>query len=164
MDLVTFITKSQCECLNGSDDHTLEHALTADDGFLQSDCDEQLIISITFNQAVKIHSLRIKAPIDKGPKNLRIFINQLRTLDFDLADSYTSVQDLQLKPEDLEGNLINLRFVKFQNVQNVQFFIKDNQSGGDITEIVHFAIIGSPINTTNMGDFKRVAGKKGESH
>jgi hypothetical protein len=55
----------------------------------------QLIISIAFNQAVKIHSLKVKAPADKGPKTIRIFINQPRTLDFDLADSYTSVQDLE---------------------------------------------------------------------
>lgn len=70
----------------------------------------------------------------------------------------------RLKPEDLEGNPINLRYVKFQNVQNIQLFIKDNQSGGEVTQIDHLACIGSPISTTNMGDFKRVAGKKGESH
>lgn len=55
----------------------------------------QLIISISFTQAVKIHSLKIKAPKDKGPKDIKIFINQPRTLDFDLADSYTSVQELE---------------------------------------------------------------------
>ncbi|XP_044264016.1 thioredoxin-like protein 1 [Tribolium madens] len=164
MDLQPFIMKAQCECLNESDEHSLEHCLNSGGGYLQSDCDEQLIISIAFNQAVKIHSLKIKAPADKGPKNVRIFINQPRTLDFDLADGYTSVQDLELTPEDLEGNPVNLRYVKFQNVQNVQFFIKDNQSGGEVTQIDHLAIIGSPISTTNMGDFKRVAGKKGESH
>jgi hypothetical protein len=43
-------------------------------------------------------------------------------------------------------------------------FIKDNQNNTDTTQIDHLAIIGSPISTTNMGDFKRVAGKKGESH
>lgn len=64
----------------------------------------------------------------------------------------------------MEGNPVNLRYVKFQNVQNIQFFMKDNQSGEEITQIDHLVIIGSPINTTNMGDFKRVAGKKGESH
>lgn len=69
-----------------------------------------------------------------------------------------------MKPEDLEGNPINLRYVKFQNVNNIQFFVKDNQSGDEITQIDYLAIIGSPISTTNMGDFKRVAGKKGESH
>ncbi|KAF5274783.1 hypothetical protein FQR65_LT00366 [Abscondita terminalis] len=164
MDLSPFILKANCECLNEHDDHPFTHCLQAGGGFLQSDCDEQLILSISFNQAVKIHSLRIKAPSDKGPKNIKIFINQPHTLDFDLADSYGSVQDLQLTPADLEGNPVLLRFVKFQNVQNIQFFIKDNQIGGEITQIDHFVIVGSPINTTNMGDFKRVAGKKGESH
>lgn len=64
----------------------------------------------------------------------------------------------------MEGDPINLRYVKFQNVQNIQFFVKDNLSGGEITQIDHLAIIGSPISTTNMGDFKRLVGKKGESH
>lgn len=95
MDLSPFIMKAQCECLNESDEHPLAHALTSGGGYLESDCDEQLIISITFNQSVKIHSLKVKGPTDKGPKNIRIFINQPRTLDFDLADSYTSVQDLE---------------------------------------------------------------------
>lgn len=71
---------------------------------------------------------------------------------------------LRFKPEDLEGNPVNLRYVKFQNVNNIQLFIKDNQSGDEVTQIDNLAIIGSPISTTNMGDFKRVAGKKGESH
>ena len=66
--------------------------------------------------------------------------------------------------EDLEGNPVNLRYVKFQNVTNIQVFVKDNQSGDEVTQIDHFAVIGTPISTTNMGDFKRVVGKKGESH
>ena len=55
----------------------------------------QLIISITFTQAVKVHSLKIKAPQDKGPKTMKLFINQPRTLDFDMADSYQATQELQ---------------------------------------------------------------------
>lgn len=74
------------------------------------------------------------------------------------------LRSCRLTPEDLEGNPVNLRYVKFQNVQNIQFFIKDNQSGGEVTQMYHFVLIGSPICTTNMGDFKRIAGKKGESH
>ncbi|KDR11479.1 thioredoxin-like protein 1 [Zootermopsis nevadensis] len=164
MDLSTFIHKQQCECLNESDDHPFAHCLTNNGGYLESDCDEQLIISITFTQAVKVHSLKIKAPQDKGPKTIKLFINQPRTLDFDMADSYQAVQELQLTPEDLEGMPVNLRYVKFQNVQNIQLFIKDNQEGNDTTHIDHITFIGSPISTTNMGEFKRVAGKKGESH
>lgn len=114
MDLSPFILKNSCECLNEDDDHPFSHCLEPKGGFLQSDCDEQvrldsvchgplnaapflfqLIISVAFNQAVKIHSLKVKAPADKGPKRIKIFINQPKTLDFDLAESYTSVQDLE---------------------------------------------------------------------
>lgn len=42
MDLSPFISKSQCECLNESDDHPLAGCLTPGGGFLQSDCDEQV--------------------------------------------------------------------------------------------------------------------------
>lgn len=94
MDLNSFIAKNQCECLNESDDHPLTHCLTSSGGYLQSDVDEQLIISITFNQAVKIHSIIIKAPSSSGPKDVKVFINQPRTIDFDMGESCNSVQDL----------------------------------------------------------------------
>ncbi|KFM72227.1 Thioredoxin-like protein 1, partial [Stegodyphus mimosarum] len=165
IDLVNFISKSACECLNDSDDHPFENCLTAGNNYLESDCDEQLIMSYGFNQAVKLHSLKISAPEENGPKTLKLFINQPRTLDFDQADSSEPVQILELKPEDLSGeNLIPLKYVKFQNVQNLQIFVKDNQTGAETTRINHLAIIGSTISMTNMSDFKRVAGKKGESH
>jgi len=163
MDLNTFLSKNLCECLNEDDEHPYSHCLTSGGGFLQSDCDEQLILALAYNQAVKLHSIKIKAPKDKGPKTVRIFINQPNTLDFDKADSMTSTQDLELTPGQLDGSIIPLKFVKYQNVQSVQFFIKDNQDGGEITQIDHLAVIGTPISTTNMNDFKRVAGKKGEA-
>ncbi|KAH8302840.1 hypothetical protein KR044_011076 [Drosophila immigrans] len=165
MELNTFISKQECECLNESDDHNLKHALASAGGYLQSDCDEQLIMSITFNQAVKIHSLKFKAPPQLGPKEVKLFINQPRTIDFDMAESMSSVQELTLAEKELEnGQPVNLRYVKFQNVQNIQLFVKNNQSGGDVTQIDYIGFIGSPIITTKMNDFKRVSGKKGESH
>jgi thioredoxin len=119
MDLASFINKSGCECLNEADDHVLEDALTKQ-GYLESDCDEQLIISIAFNQVVKVHSLRIHGPEDIGPKTIKLFINQPKTLDFDSADSMEAVQLLDLTPDLLQENaVIPLRFVKFQNVSNI---------------------------------------------
>lgn len=163
MDLATFVDKKESECLNEDDDHPYDHCLTSGGGFLQSDCDEQLILALAFNQGVKIHSLKIKAPKDKGPKTLRIFMNQPNTLDFDKADSMAATQDLSITSNQLDGEVIPLKFVKYQNVINLQFFFKDNQEGGEVTQIDHLAIIGSPIDTTNMKEFKRVAGKKGET-
>lgn len=94
MDLSSFIMKQQCECLNESDYHTFPQCLNSDNGYLQSDEDEQLIMSIAFSQPVKVHSLKIKAPAENGPKNIKLFINQPRTIDFEMASSNTSVQDL----------------------------------------------------------------------
>lgn len=164
VDLSSCINKSSCECLNDSDDHPFANSLTSGDSYLESDCDEQLILSYGFNQSVKLHSLKIEAPEDNGPKTLKLFINLPRTLDFDQADTMEPVQTLVLQPSDLNGGLVPLRYVKFQNVQNLQIFVKDNLSGAETTRINHIGIIGSPISVTNMGDFKRVAGKKGESH
>lgn len=158
------ISTARSECLNENDDHPYAHALTPGGGFLESDCDEQLLMALEFNQPVKVHSIKIRAPEDKGPKNVRLFINQPNTLDFDKADGMVSTQDLQLTPDRLDGSPIGLRFVKFQNVQNLHLFIKDNQEGGEVTQIDYLSIIGQPISTTNMSEFKRVAGKKGEAH
>lgn len=95
MDLNVFVSKTECECLNEADDHPMENCLTATaNKSLQSDCDEQLILSITFNQVVKIHSIKFKGPEQTGPKEVKLFINQPRTIDFDMGESQTATQDL----------------------------------------------------------------------
>ena len=165
MDLGSFISSKGCECLNESDEHTLEHGLSSKGGYLESDCDEQLIINLEFSQNVKLHSLMMYAPEDKGPKTIKIFQNLTKSLDFDSAESMAGSQEFELTAADVkEGALIPLRYVKFQNVGSVTIFVKDNLGGGDVTQIDHLSFVGTPVGTTNMTDFKRVAGKKGESH
>jgi hypothetical protein len=91
-------------------------------------------------------------------------MNQPTTVDFDKAVGMTSTQDITLTPAQLDsGELIPLKFVKFQNVQNLQLFMRDNQEGEEVTVVDQLHIIGCPIDATNMKDFKRVAGKAGES-
>ena len=82
MDIGTFISKNECEALNEADDHNLEHALVNGAGYMASDVDEQLIISLTFNQAVKIHSLKLKAPVEHGPKNIKVGLFHLKRIKF----------------------------------------------------------------------------------
>ncbi|KAJ6224167.1 hypothetical protein RDWZM_002712 [Blomia tropicalis] len=166
LDLSSFINQSQSECLNESDTNNLKHALLAGSGFyLESDCDEQLIINLAFNQPVKLHSLKLLAPAENGPKSIKLFINQPRTLDFDQATSMEAVQKIDVDCNDLVNSTpIPLRFVKFQNVQNLIMFVENNQNNSEVTRIDNISFIGSPINATNMSDFKRTTGKKGESH
>ena len=46
----------------------------------------------------------------------------------------------------------------------VQIFVKDNQGGEETTVISHIGLFGSPLDATNMSEFKRVSGEKGERH
>lgn len=159
-----FINKPGSECLNQDSKHTLEAIFTDSEHYLESDCDEQLIVSLAFNQAVRIHSLRFRSPTDgRGPKTIRLFINRSSTMDFDEAARLEPTQTLILTPTDLaENKPIPLRFVKFQNITNLTLFIQDNQGGTDTTAIAHLDVIGGLREAANMSDFKRVAGKAGE--
>jgi hypothetical protein len=46
----------------------------------------------------------------------------------------------------------------------VAVFVEDNQGGDDVSALTYFEFIGTPRDTTNMAEFKRVAGEKGEAH
>jgi len=165
-DLKPFFLSAGCNCLNESDDHTHANIFDDNDTYLESDCDEQLILTIEFNQAVKVHSLKINAPNDgKGPKLIKLFVNQPSSVDFDQAERMEGVQKIDLTEDDISGSkVIPLRFVKFQNVTNLVIFVANNQGDEETTVLKYLKIIGAPLGATNMTEFKRVAGKAGESH
>ena len=50
VSLNTHLDMCGSECLNMSDDHPLDNCLQDNSARLKSDCDEQLIISLAFNQ------------------------------------------------------------------------------------------------------------------
>ncbi|VTJ86833.1 Hypothetical predicted protein, partial [Marmota monax] len=58
MDLMPFINKTDCECLNESNEHDFDNCLQKDMTFLEVDSDEQLLISVAFNQSVKLYSMK----------------------------------------------------------------------------------------------------------
>lgn len=71
--LNTYIDKTKSECLNEADDHPFTDVLVAGPEVLQSDCDEQLILFLTFSQSVKLHSLLFKAAQGKTGMELCCF-------------------------------------------------------------------------------------------
>ena len=122
LDLCTaeMLNISNCECLNESDDHPLANFLKTGSAYLESDCDGQLILNLTFRQLVKLQSISIKAPSDKGPRKLRLFVNQPCTIGFDQASSMEAVQELVFTKDQLtKGTPVSLHLVKFQNVSNL---------------------------------------------
>ncbi|KAH7721513.1 Thioredoxin family protein [Aphelenchoides avenae] len=158
IDLTSFIAENGLECLNEDDHHPLRHLL-AGQGPLISDVDEQLIIALPFSQPVKIHSIAVKGRGENAPKTVKVFINTPNTIDFDKAQSALPVQQLDFS----EGDLQQLQFVKFQKVHKVELFIENNVGGSEKTIVEDLKLYGSPLQATDMKEFKRVAGKAGEA-
>ncbi|KAA3672309.1 uncharacterized protein DEA37_0006417 [Paragonimus westermani] len=166
-DLSPYLEITQCECLNEDDAHPISNVLRAEpsDSYLLSDTDAQLVIFITFSQFVKLRSIQLNGPEDCGPKTVKLFLNQTSTPDFSACESAEAVQTFKLEPKDLtDGAVLALNYVKFQKVTTLTIFVADNQEGTDVTRINKLRFFGSPVNTTNMQNFKRVAGKTGEGH
>src|SRR5690606_30258605 len=94
---------------------------------------------IPFNQAVKLHSIKILAPkgmsifsivfctlfplpchSDQAPATIRTFVNLPNTPSFDEAESMAPVETIELGEADYETNGITpLRFVKYQSVHSL---------------------------------------------
>lgn len=56
----------------------------------------------------------------QGPKYVKIFINLPRSMDFEEAERSEPTQALELTADDIkEDGIIQLRYVKFQNVNSV---------------------------------------------
>ncbi|CAG0913855.1 unnamed protein product [Notodromas monacha] len=160
LDLTSYISKSESECLNDHDEHPWINALEASEDFCST-----MIFNITFNTHVKLHSILLQAPEENGPKVIKLFTNLALPLDFDSALGSTPTQELTFTPEELvAGKPIQLKFVKFQNVNCLTIFVQNNVGEQEVTRINRLVLFGTPITTTHMDDFKRVAGKPGESH
>ncbi|KAH0512873.1 Thioredoxin-like protein 1 [Microtus ochrogaster] len=166
MDLMPFINKAGCECLNESDEHGFDNCLRKDMSFLESDCDEQLLITVAFNQPVKLYSMKFQGPDNgQGPKYVKIFINLPRSMDFEEAERSEPTQALELTEDDIkEDGIVPLRYVKFQNVNSVTLFVQSNQGEEETTRISYFTFIGTPVQATNMNDFKRGSQKESQHH
>ncbi len=121
----------------------------------------QLLVRIAFNGKVKLHSFQIDAPADgRAPRLVKFFANRIG-LDFGDAEDTDAEQAEELEPEQL-GAKLPLKFVKFQNVDTLTVFVGSNQSGGDVTALSGLRLWGTSNAGMSMGDFKRVAGEKGE--
>jgi len=166
----SFINKSEFECLNEDSGNPGINCLTTDSAAVtKSDCDEQLLLRIGFQQPVKLHSIRVdpsqSGGVEEAPKELLFYANVSSSVDFDTVESCPLSQQITLEKDDvMNGKVLELKYVKFQNVSSLTVFIKSNFGGGDVTSLKLLALYGIPVNQTNMNEFKRVAGKAGEAH
>ncbi|KAL1931098.1 hypothetical protein VTP01DRAFT_10235 [Rhizomucor pusillus] len=156
IDLTDHVTPNQIDALNQKEEHNVRNIFKSDDSYIESDVDEQLIITVPFNQPVKIHSIKLKANnLNQAPKTIKIYANR-QNIGFDEADSIQETQTIELQESDYEENaVINLRFVKFQNVNQLVLFVVDNLGDEETTQLQQLIFIGSPIEATNMSNLKK---------
>lgn len=74
-------------------------------------------------------------------------------LGFEDAEQVDPTQTLHLTTEDMKKP-IALKFVKYQRVNSLTIFIEDNQ-GGEVTALGGLRLVGRPVVSTNMNDFKK---------
>ena len=157
-DLIEQIELPQCQCLNAASEHTLRHCLEAEQReeagtYLESDADEELLITLKFMQAVRISGLIVSTAsgsADSAPKNLKLFVNKVG-LDFDSARSDKCVQEVELtKSEVVGGARVELRFVNFQGVQELGIFVGSNQGDEELTRISKLVVLGELVQHSGM--------------
>ncbi|KAI0256532.1 PITH domain-containing protein [Lactifluus subvellereus] len=151
--LLEYLDLSQLNCLNEDDDHSLKSILSdktrnISDSYLLSDADEQLLLNIHFNQAVRVRSVILHtSDPQKGPKLIKLLVNRnaIGFEDVEDAEEPEVAQVLEL-PEDSikEGRPINLRFVRFQSVNSLHIFVNSNHGGEETTRLDAIDILGVP--------------------
>ncbi|WVQ83935.1 thioredoxin [Cryptococcus sp. DSM 104549] len=147
--LLRHITSKGLNCLNESTDHPLSSILGPDKGprgtsYLESDVDPELLISIPFQDPVRLRAISIFSGISppQAPKTIKLFINQ-PNIGFDDTESVAAAQEFELTPDQVKGDKIELRFVRFQNVRSLHILVKDNQEDEETTRIDSIDIFGT---------------------
>jgi len=157
-DMNGCITQSEVTCLNEDPSHTHANLFIGDELlYLQSDADEQLLISIPFGQTVKLKGISLVAPDNEGaPTTVKLFINQ-PSMDFSDAEDNTPTQVLELTPDDLTVDArTDLNYVKFQYVDHITVFIEANKGDVDNSVLSSLHFFGKTIHNFDMGNLKKV--------
>mmetsp|Transcript_14397 Transcript_14397/g.29260 ORF Transcript_14397/g.29260 Transcript_14397/m.29260 type:complete len:195 (-) Transcript_14397:605-1189(-) len=161
VDLSDKLDKTQCYCRNENAAYPWGNLFIGDSRLsLQSDADEQLILHLTFQEFVKVKSIKFTefnrgANPDMNPVKVHIHVNR-NNLGFEDIEDVDPAQTITLTASDLQetSDPIELYYVKFQRVKSLTFYIEDN-AGGDVTALGGLRIMGRTVATTNMNDFKK---------
>jgi len=160
-DLNDMIDKSRCYARNESSQYPWTNLLIGDTRLgCKSDADEQLILHVEFQEFIKVHSIKLtefnlgRDP-SETPTIIKLYVNRCN-MGFEDVEDVDPTQVLELTAADLkeDADPIKLKFVKFQRVKSITFFIEEND-GGDVSALGGLQFIGRTVATTNMKDFKK---------
>ena len=161
LDLSVKIDKSACYARNEHPNFPMSNLFIGDSRLgCKSDADEQIILHVAFQEFVKIKTIKFTefnngADPESNPTKVYVFVNR-ENLGFEDIQDVDPTQTFELTAEDLResSNPLPTKFVKFQRVRTLTFFIEDNQ-GSEVTALGSLRLMGRPVATTNMSDFKK---------
>ncbi|KAM0666154.1 hypothetical protein ACQRIT_004875 [Beauveria bassiana] len=116
---------------------------------LESDADEQLLMTVPFTAQVKLHAILIRtSPAACAPKTLSLFVNQ-DGLDFEAAEESDPVQRLELaQTSDVQE--IPVKRALFGRVQRLGLFFSDNFGDGE-EDVTRISYVGFKGEWTRLG-------------
>ncbi|KAA8577314.1 hypothetical protein EYC84_007283 [Monilinia fructicola] len=134
-----------------------------------SDTDEQLMLFVPFQSTLKVHTIQITSlpsasnddddETPMRPKTIQIYTNRAHIVGFDEAEDLPSTQSITLEAKDWDSTgtaTISLRFVKFQNVTSLVFFIVDGDGDGDKVRLDRIRIIGETGEKRDPGKLEKI--------
>lgn len=86
---------------------------------------------------------------------MKIFANR-HSMGFDQASEEPATQEFELNEAQLDGEPLQLKFVKFQNVNAVTIFIEDNQEDEETTKVMKLQLMGLSGEKMDVKDIKKV--------
>ncbi|KAK3053246.1 Thioredoxin-like protein 1 [Extremus antarcticus] len=138
--------------------------------WIESDTDEQLMLFVPFQTALKLHSIHITSIPGEGdeevmrPKTLQLFTNRSTVLGFDEAEDTPVTQKIEIKPNDWDAKTgtakVELRYVKFQNISSLVLFVADGEGEGEKTRIDRIRFYGEA--GQKMGKLEKFGDEQGE--
>ncbi|KDN51695.1 hypothetical protein RSAG8_00242, partial [Rhizoctonia solani AG-8 WAC10335] len=145
VSLLEYLDSTQLNCLNESNANNIKgilgnKTLNAGMSYLESDSDEQLLLNLYFNQAVRIRSIVIHTTdAPHAPKAIKLAINR-PALGFEDVESATEPDMAQvieeLSPDDIANSRrIPLKYVRFKTVGSLHIFVASNQGNEEETRI-----------------------------
>ncbi|KAK9417808.1 putative Thioredoxin-like protein 1 [Seiridium unicorne] len=145
--------------------------------WVESDTDEQLLLFIPLNSAVKLHTIQITSvPPEAGddededeipmrPKTIKLFTNRPHNLGFDEADDIPPTQEIEINEGDWNANgtaNISLRFVRFQNITSLVLFVVDGDGDSEKVRLDRVRLIGESGEKREMGKLEKIGDDPGE--
>lgn len=144
--------------------------------WVESDTDEQLMLYIPFQSALKVHSLHLTSlppaeseddeEIPMRPRRISLYTNRSHVLGFDEAEDIPAVQSVDIKREDWDANTgtakVDLRFVKFQNVTSLVMFFEDGDGDGEKLRVDRIRFVGDAGEKRAMGKLEKIGDEPGE--